>query len=119
MKEINLIQLDYNGYYVDLKNYNNPYITFQKHLDFVLIGYNYEAGKDIVAHQTIAPNGVELLSKFFSITHSQSYLILKYYDKNAKRFFAPLTPQEITGRNILIINYDKIACSNFNEIITQ
>ena len=76
-----------------------------------LIGYN-GSKKVKNAHQTIAPIGVDLLSKYLDITHQQSYLMLKYYDDNAKRFELK-SLNEIKNQNILIINNDKIEVANF------
>ena len=76
-----------------------------------LIGFN---GSEKVknAHQTIAPIGVRLLSDYLGITSQQSYLMLKYYNYNAKRFDLK-SLDEIKEQNILIINNDKIEVANF------
>jgi len=78
-----------------------------------LIGYN-GSKKVKNAHQTIAPIGVCLLSDYLGITSQQSYLMLKYYDDNAKRFDLKIL-NEIKERNILIINNDKIEVANFQS----
>ena len=78
-----------------------------------LIGYN-GSKKVKTAHQTIAPIGVDLLSKYLDITHQQSYLMLKIYDIKAKRFDLK-SLNEIKEQNILIINNDKIEVANFQS----
>jgi hypothetical protein len=78
-----------------------------------LIGYN-GSKKVKNAHQTIAPIGVCLLSDYLGITSQQSYLMLKCYDENAKRFDLKCL-NEIKEQNILIINNDKIEVANFQS----
>jgi len=78
-----------------------------------LIGYS-GSKKVKNAHQTIAPIGVCLLSDYLGISPQHSYLMLKYYDDNAKRFDLK-SLNKIKEQNILIINNDKIEVANFQS----
>ena len=112
-KSESIMNNGYCHYFESTTVYSDFGTQIPKIKSLYLIGYN--GNKNVNnAHQTIAPIGVDLLSKYLDITHQQSYLMLKIYDIKAKRFDLK-SFNEIKEQNILIINNDKIEVANFQS----
>lgn len=107
-----------NGYYFDMNDLSkviDPYGQVPLNLDFTLVSYNSGGQKNLDVIDTINPTMlVDKLSELLGISKNQSYVVVHYVIKRAKRL---TNINQITTQKIVVVDRDMVVCENLNQQI--